>query len=104
MIFELVIMNLEHLSSKFLGGPVIKTWHIHCRASGSIPSQGTKISQPNKGREFYESNTCLEGHQMVIIKLQNGRQGKKTLIQSLVDFAKDSGPSADPTEREQHNF
>jgi len=69
-----------------------------------IPGQGTKISQPNKGRKFYESNACLEEHQMVIFKPQNGRQGKDTLIHSLVDFAKDSGLYADPTEREQHNF
>ena len=41
---------------------------------------------------------------MVIFKPQNGRQGKDTLIHSLVDFAKDSGLYADPTEREQHNF
>lgn len=41
---------------------------------------------------------------MVIIKPQNGRQGKETLIHRLVDLAKDSGLYADSTEGEQCNF
>ena len=30
---------------EFPGGLVVKTWHFHCRGSGSIPDQGTKIPQ-----------------------------------------------------------
>ena len=25
------------------GGPVVRTWHFHCRGLGSVPGRGTKI-------------------------------------------------------------
>ena len=28
---------------EFPGGPVVRTWHSHCRDPGSIPGRGTKI-------------------------------------------------------------
>ena len=34
---------------EFPGGPVIRTWHVHCRCLGSIPGRGTKIPQATQG-------------------------------------------------------
>ena len=30
---------------KFPGSPVVRTGHVHCCSSGSLPGQGTKIPQ-----------------------------------------------------------
>ena len=40
----------------FPGGPVVRTLRFHCRGSGSIPGQGTKILQAAKPKQKKQKN------------------------------------------------
>ena len=33
------------LPGEFPGGPVVRTWSVHCHGPGSVPGRGTKILQ-----------------------------------------------------------
>ena len=44
----------------FLGGPVVRVWHFHCRGLGSIPCRGTKIPQAAWcGQKIYNIYTYI---------------------------------------------
>ena len=39
---------IKSYDKEFPGGPVVRIWHFHCWGPGSIPGQGTKISQATR--------------------------------------------------------
>ena len=41
---QTIILPTNKDTREFFGGLVVRTWHIHCCGSGSIPSLGTELS------------------------------------------------------------